>query len=114
MVPCGRRVCRSSCRNGVKSDSVRRREALVPGVFSIAFGVAGCPPGVLRNKRKRRCVSTSGLTRSHLLRPDVHAEFLASDRWMVDVVLGTTRLRNQWRRLCDAYTKVRNLARLTR
>lgn len=95
--------------------SVRRREALVLGVFSIAFGVAGCPPGVFaRNKRKRKVRQyLSGLDAVASAQVDVHAEFLASDRWMVDVVLkdnpSTESVATVVR---DAYTKVRNLARV--
>ena len=95
--------------------SVRRREVLVLGVSSVAFGVAGCSPGVFaRNRRKRKVRQyLSGLDAVVSAQVDVRAEFLASDRWMVDVVLKDNPSAESVATVVrDAYTKVRNLARV--
>ena len=92
--------------------SIRRREVLVLGAASLAFGVAGCSPIALaRNRRKRKVRQyLSGLDVVASVQVDVLLEFLAADHWIVNVVLkGNPSAESVATVVGDAYAKVLNL-----
>ena len=92
--------------------SIRRREVLALGAASLAFGVAGCSPIALaRNRRKRKVRQyLSGLDSVASVQVDVLLEFLASDHWIVNVVLKDNPSAESVATVVgDAYAKVLNL-----